>query len=83
MKESNVTEQLKAKANGLIDQADSKVDSAATAVGERLEQTGTYLKEHSGRDFISDMGEMIKRHPKKSLGIGIGIGFLVARRLAR
>jgi hypothetical protein len=48
-----------------------------------LDTTGQYLREWDERDLLSDVGELAKRHPGKSLLAAAAIGFFVGRSITR
>ena len=48
-------------------------------VADTLESAGSYLEEKDFKSMISDVGSLIQRYPWKSLLIGVGVGFLLAR----
>ena len=48
-----------------------------------LDTTGQYLREWEDRDLLSDVGELAKRHPGKSLLAAAAIGFFVGRSITR
>lgn len=48
-----------------------------------LDTTGQYLREWDDRDLLSDVGELAKRHPGKSLLAAAAIGFFVGRSITR
>lgn len=50
---------------------------------DALDTTGQYLREWEDRDLLSDVGELAKRHPGKSLLAAAAIGFFVGRSITR
>jgi ElaB/YqjD/DUF883 family membrane-anchored ribosome-binding protein len=48
-------------------------------VADKLESAGSYLEEKDFGNMINDVGSLIKRYPWKSLLIGVGVGFFLAR----
>lgn len=50
---------------------------------DALDSTGQYLREWESRDLMSDVGELAKRHPGKSLLAAAAIGFFVGRSITR
>lgn len=50
---------------------------------DALDSTGQYLREWEQRDLMSDVGELAKRHPGKSLLAAAAIGFFVGRAITR
>jgi uncharacterized protein YjbJ (UPF0337 family) len=59
------------------------VGTAATAVAEKLDVAGSYLREKDLNHVLSDVSSMIRRYPVPSLLIGLGIGYLLARSTRR
>jgi hypothetical protein len=57
--------------------------TAATAVADRLESSGQYLKNKDFGDIASDITNLVRSHPIPALLIGVGFGFLVARATSR
>lgn len=49
-------------------------------VADRLESAGDYLESKDVKWIVSDVGTLIRRFPKSSLAIMLGIGFWLARR---
>lgn len=56
------------------------VRDATNKVADKLESAGTYLENLHFENIIENFSGMIRRYPVQSLAIGIGIGFLLARR---
>ncbi|MGH7846057.1 MAG: hypothetical protein ACREQW_12935 [Candidatus Binatia bacterium] len=48
-------------------------------VANKLESAGSYLEDKDFESMINDVGSLIRRYPWKSLLIGVGVGFLLAR----
>lgn len=82
------------RADSAVDTAASKVGtglsgtargirSGADAFAHRLEDAGSYLDRSSGRDFMTDITNVMRNHPKATVGVGLALGFLLARRLRR
>lgn len=59
------------------------VGTAATAVAEKLDVAGSYLKEKDLNRVMGDVSSIIRRYPVPSLLIGLGIGYLLARSARR
>lgn len=57
--------------------------SAATAVADGLQATGSYLQEKGFEDMIADLTSFVRRYPMQSLLLGAGIGYLLSRRSDR
>jgi hypothetical protein len=60
-----------------------KGSSAAAIVGGRLEAAGTYLREHDFGGMNETVQEVIRRHPVRSVLVGVGVGFILARAMRR
>ena len=82
------------RANEGVDAAATKVSSGfdRTAEGLRstsdrvargLEGAGEYLRESDARSMGSDIANVIRRHPKTSLLVGVGLGFVIYRMISR
>jgi ElaB/YqjD/DUF883 family membrane-anchored ribosome-binding protein len=55
------------------------VRSVAHSAAEQLEATAGYMRAHDVRAMISDVEEVIKRNPGRSLLIAAATGFLIGR----
>ncbi|MCO6431519.1 MAG: hypothetical protein J5J00_11720 [Deltaproteobacteria bacterium] len=51
--------------------------STAETVADRLEAGGHYLSEHGLSDIAHDISDLIRKHPTRSMWIGIGLGVLI------
>jgi ElaB/YqjD/DUF883 family membrane-anchored ribosome-binding protein len=75
--------------------AADKLDNAALNLHERAEQaselghaaankvgvTARYVREHGVKEVVSDVEELVRAHPGKSLLVAAAVGFLAARAL--
>ena len=52
---------------------------AADRVASQVESAGRYLQEADFDDMAHDVTNLVRRYPLQSVGIGLGIGFLLAR----
>jgi len=59
---------------------DGAVASVATAVVDGLESASSYLKEKKFDHVAKDVTALVRTYPVQSLLIGIGLGYLLARR---
>jgi uncharacterized protein YjbJ (UPF0337 family) len=59
---------------------DGAVATAATAVVDGLESASTYLREKKFDHLAKDVTDLVRTYPVQSLLIGIGLGYLLARR---
>jgi ElaB/YqjD/DUF883 family membrane-anchored ribosome-binding protein len=56
------------------------IHDVTNKVADRLETAGDYLERKDVKWFLYDVGSFIRRYPISSLAVGVGIGFLLARR---
>jgi len=56
------------------------VGSAATAVADSLESAGSYLQDKGFENMVEDLSGVVRRYPMQSLLVGVGLGYLLARR---
>ena len=77
-----VGEKIGSMANVIRDNAphDGPVSNAATAVVEGLESASSYLKEKKFDQLAKDVTALVHTYPVQSLLIGVGLGYLLARR---
>lgn len=83
-KATQAGEKLTALAGSLRDKTqtlepDHPVVSAATKAAGALEQTGTYLQQHTPDDWMGDLKQLIARKPVESVLIAAGLGYMAAR----
>jgi ElaB/YqjD/DUF883 family membrane-anchored ribosome-binding protein len=57
--------------------------STSDKVARRLEGAGEYLRDSDARTMGQDVANVIRRHPKASILVGVGLGFLIYRMLSR
>jgi hypothetical protein len=57
--------------------------SAASSVASGLQTGGEYLQEHGVGDMLNDLTAVVRRYPLRSLLVGFGVGFLMARATSR
>lgn len=57
--------------------------NATDKVADQLDRAGTYLEEKSFEGIAEDLTRMIRRYPIQAVLIGVGVGFLLARRRDR
>jgi len=58
---------------------DHPVANAATKAAGALEQTGTYLQQHTPDDWVGDLKQLIARKPVESVLVAAGLGYMAAR----
>ena len=77
-----VGEKIGSLANVLRENAPHEGGVATTVakVSDGLESASSYLREKKFEDLGKDVTELVRTYPIQSLLIGIGIGFLLARR---
>jgi uncharacterized protein YjbJ (UPF0337 family) len=77
-----VGEKIGSMANVIRDNAphDGPVSNAATAVVGGLESASSYLKEKKFDQLAKDVTALVHTYPVQSLLIGVGLGYLLARR---
>lgn len=56
------------------------VATAATAVVNGLESASSYLREKKFEHLAKDITELVRAYPVQSLLVGVGLGYLLARR---
>jgi uncharacterized protein YjbJ (UPF0337 family) len=56
------------------------VATAATAVVDGLESTSSYLREKKFEHLAEDVTDLMRTYPVQSLLLGVGLGYLLARR---
>jgi len=59
------------------------VATAATAVADKLEVAGSYLKEKRFENIADDLSSFIRRYPMQSLLIGLELGYWLGRSRGR
>ena len=77
-----VGEKIGSLANVMREKAprEGAVATAATAVVDGLESTGSYLREKKFDHLAKDVTALVRTYPVQSLLLGIGLGYLLARR---
>ena len=59
---------------------EGSVATAATTVVDGLESASSYLREKKFEHLAKDVTALVRAYPVQSLLIGVGIGYLLARR---
>lgn len=82
---AKVGEQMKGLAGQVRDRSpqEGTFGTAAESVAKNLESAGAYLEEKDFGGMVEDLTALVRRYPMQSLLIGMGIGFLLARRSDR
>mgnify|MGYP003296683514 CR=1 FL=1 len=77
-----VGEKIGSLANVIRENAphEGAVGTAATAVADGLESASSYLREKKFEDLARDVTAVVRTYPVQSLLIGVGVGYLLARR---
>ncbi|MGH9630904.1 MAG: hypothetical protein ACRD7E_21545 [Bryobacteraceae bacterium] len=55
----------------------------ATRAADRLDTTATYMQDHSFRDMMDDVGQVVRRHPGPSIAAAAAVGFLLGAAMRR
>ena len=63
--------------------AEGPVAHAANSVADKLDRLGGYLEEQNLAGLRDDVEGIIRRYPVETLLAGLGLGYLLARRLYR
>jgi ElaB/YqjD/DUF883 family membrane-anchored ribosome-binding protein len=76
---SGVGERMGTLADTIRERAphEGMIGSAASAVADRLEAGGTYLREHDLREMSGDLDAFVRQHPWPSLLACFGLGCLI------
>jgi hypothetical protein len=82
---TTVGERLHGAADTLREKASQEgpVARAANTVADRLDRVGTYLQDQDLSAVRGDVESLIRRYPFEALLVGVGMGYLFARRLFR
>src|SRR5262245_41760570 len=57
--------------------------TAATTIADMVQDATTYLQETPVKDLAANLVDLVRRHPIPSVLIGMGVGYLLARRLGK
>jgi uncharacterized protein YjbJ (UPF0337 family) len=57
--------------------------SAATTVADTLDAAGSYLQTNNFEHMTKDLTDLVRRYPLQSFVVGLGIGYLFAKRSQR
>jgi uncharacterized protein YjbJ (UPF0337 family) len=63
--------------------ASGTMGSAATAVADTLNTAGSYLQTNNFENMTKDLTDLVRRYPLQSFIVGLGIGYLFAKRSQR
>jgi ElaB/YqjD/DUF883 family membrane-anchored ribosome-binding protein len=72
-------EQLRTRAG----MGEGKVNRIAHTTAEKLETTARYFREHHTREMMDGLESTVRRNPGMSLGIALGVGFLIGMTMKR
>jgi uncharacterized protein YjbJ (UPF0337 family) len=77
-----VGEKIGSLANVIREKAphDGAVATAATTVVDGLESASAYLREKKFNHLAKDVAALVRTYPLQSLLVGVGLGYLLARR---
>jgi hypothetical protein len=77
-----VGEKIGSLANVIRENAshEGAVGAAATTVADGLESASSYLREKKFEHLAKDVTALVRTYPIQSLLIGVGLGYLLARR---
>ena len=77
-----VSEKMGSMASVIRDNAprEGAVATAATALADGLDSASSYLREKKLGDLAQDVTAVVRTYPVQSLLIGVGLGYLLARR---
>ncbi|MGE0683582.1 MAG: CsbD family protein [Candidatus Binatia bacterium] len=77
-----VGEQMQSLADDIRENAPQSgvIASAATTVADQVESAGLYLQKNDFANMTQDLASLVRRYPLPSLLVGVGVGYLFARR---
>jgi uncharacterized protein YjbJ (UPF0337 family) len=77
-----VGEQMGSLASTIRDNAphEGAIATAATAVAGGLESASSYLHEKDYANLATDLTALVRRYPVQALLVGVGLGYVLARR---
>jgi hypothetical protein len=87
-KRETVARGMESAASALHGRAESlpggqKISSAAHSAAGAMEMAADYVRDHDLRKMLSDLGQVVKRHPGATLLTAAALGFLLARNFSR
>lgn len=81
---SNAGQRMEQMAHTVRERApEGRVGELATQGAQALERGGRYLQNTGPDEVRSDLENLIRRHPKESLVVGLGLGYLLSRATRR
>ncbi len=85
---STLAQGLESAANSLQDRAESlpggeKIVRAAETAAGAMDSAAEYVRNQDLRAMMSDVRQMVRKHPGATLVIAAGLGFLLVRALSR
>lgn len=82
---SAVGGEMKSLAGAIRDKGphDGMLGNASSAVASTLDTCGRELQEHGLSGIADDITNTVRRHPIPAILIGVGVGFLLARVIAK
>jgi hypothetical protein len=87
-KRDTVASGLEAAAASLAAQVDSlpggeRVARAAQTTADALEEAADYVRDQDVEAMLSDVGQIVKRHPGAAMLTALALGFVLARSFSR
>lgn len=76
---NNIAQAFRNSGQQLRSQNEEPVARYATQIADRLENTSSYLNQHTVDDILSDAEDFARRQPELFLGSAFGLGLLVSR----
>lgn len=87
-KMDTVARRMESAATAIRDRADTlpggeQVASAAHTAADAMETAASYVRDHDLQDMLSEVQQVVKKHPGATLLAAVAAGFLIARSLSR
>ena len=88
-KRDKVASGIESVASGLHGRVDSmaetgsKVGKAAHGAADSLQSAAQYVRDHDTKEMLSDLEDVIRKHPGKALLAVLAVGYLAGRALQR
>jgi hypothetical protein len=64
-----------------LDRTADGLRGVSDKVANRIDGAGEYLHRSDAKSLAADMMDVVKRHPKTAIAIGLGLGFMMYRLL--
>lgn len=75
--------ELKEKVERLKTRLSERTQGTIDATSKTLENAVDYIKQHDTLEMVEDVQQIVKKHPGKSLLVGLLLGVMVGRALRR